>query len=221
MEAIRSSETSVNARSTQRHIPEDNILHSHRCESLKSYIVFLYGEATHRHIRRLETLQTSHAGSSLADFSTLKMEAIRSSETLANTRSTQCHIPEDDILHSHRCESLKSYKFNNVLLIINWAFTYFSQWQPSSEGRQHFKSILPWDISSPKHNTLNLHYHETSVHQNTSHTTTQPCPHTQDQHNTDGPLWRNTAITGIYSKTIISRKIVLLLINHILNILAP
>jgi alkylhydroperoxidase family enzyme len=52
----------------------------------------------------------AHAGSPLADFSTLKMEAIRSSETSANALSTQCHIPEDDILHSHRCESLKSYK---------------------------------------------------------------------------------------------------------------
>jgi hypothetical protein len=42
MEAIRSSETSVDARSTQRHTPEDDILHSHRCESLKSYMrVFL------------------------------------------------------------------------------------------------------------------------------------------------------------------------------------
>jgi hypothetical protein len=50
-----------------------------------------------------------HNGSSLADFSTLKMEAIRSSETSVNTRTTQRHIPEDDILHSHRCESLKSY----------------------------------------------------------------------------------------------------------------
>jgi hypothetical protein len=38
MEAIRSSETSVDVRSTQRHIPEDHILHSHRCESLKPYI---------------------------------------------------------------------------------------------------------------------------------------------------------------------------------------
>jgi hypothetical protein len=37
MEAIRSSETSVHTRSTQRHIPEDGILHSHRCENLKSY----------------------------------------------------------------------------------------------------------------------------------------------------------------------------------------
>jgi hypothetical protein len=38
MEAIRSSETSVHTRSTQRHIPDDGILHSHRCENLKSYI---------------------------------------------------------------------------------------------------------------------------------------------------------------------------------------
>jgi hypothetical protein len=40
----------------------------------------------------------AHAGSSLADFSTLKMEAIRSSETSVHTRSTQSHIPEDGIL---------------------------------------------------------------------------------------------------------------------------
>jgi hypothetical protein len=40
----------------------------------------------------------AHVGSLLADFSTLKMEAIRSSETSVNARSTQGHIPEDDIL---------------------------------------------------------------------------------------------------------------------------
>jgi hypothetical protein len=38
------------------------------------------------------------AGSPLADFSTLKMEAIRSSETSVNPESTQRHIPQDDIL---------------------------------------------------------------------------------------------------------------------------
>jgi hypothetical protein len=38
MEAIRSSETSVNTRSTRRHILEYGILHSHRRENLKSYI---------------------------------------------------------------------------------------------------------------------------------------------------------------------------------------
>jgi hypothetical protein len=38
MEAISSSETLVHIRSTQRHIPEDGFLHSHRYENLKSYI---------------------------------------------------------------------------------------------------------------------------------------------------------------------------------------
>jgi hypothetical protein len=37
MKAICSSEMSVNARFTQLQIPEDNILHSHCCENLKSY----------------------------------------------------------------------------------------------------------------------------------------------------------------------------------------
>jgi hypothetical protein len=51
-------------------------------------------------------------GSPLANFSTLKMEPIRSCETSVNARSTQRHIPEEDILHSHRCENLKSYFFS-------------------------------------------------------------------------------------------------------------
>jgi hypothetical protein len=41
---------------------------------------------------------TCHAGSSFADFSTLKIEAIRSSDTSAHTGSTRRHIPEDGIL---------------------------------------------------------------------------------------------------------------------------
>jgi hypothetical protein len=41
--------------------------------------------------------------------STLKMEAICSSETLVAThQATRRHIPEDDTLHYHRCENLKS-----------------------------------------------------------------------------------------------------------------
>jgi hypothetical protein len=43
--------------------------------------------------------------------STLKMEAIRSSETSdATQRTTRRHIEEDDTLHNHSCENLKSYK---------------------------------------------------------------------------------------------------------------
>jgi hypothetical protein len=38
MEESSSSETSVLTRATQRYIPEDDILHSHSREHLKSYI---------------------------------------------------------------------------------------------------------------------------------------------------------------------------------------
>jgi hypothetical protein len=41
--------------------------------------------------------------------STLKMEAIRSSETPVNTISTRRHIPEDCSLDIHRRENLESY----------------------------------------------------------------------------------------------------------------
>jgi hypothetical protein len=42
----------------------------------------------------------AHAGSPLADFSTMKKEAISSSETSVNVRYTQRHIPEDDIFQT-------------------------------------------------------------------------------------------------------------------------
>jgi hypothetical protein len=64
-----------------------------------------YGLHLHgRKIRERETsvrrwMQISHAGFSLADFCSMKMEAIRSSETSVHTRSTRRHIPQDGILH--------------------------------------------------------------------------------------------------------------------------
>jgi hypothetical protein len=39
IEVMRSSETSVHARSTWHHIPEDGILHSQWRENLKSYVI--------------------------------------------------------------------------------------------------------------------------------------------------------------------------------------
>jgi hypothetical protein len=43
--------------------------------------------------------------------STLKMEALRSSETSGTTqRTARRHIPEDDTFYNHHFENLKSYK---------------------------------------------------------------------------------------------------------------
>jgi hypothetical protein len=51
-----------------------------------------------------------------AYFSTLKMEAICSSETSVDfQRTTQRYIPEDSTLHNHRCENLKSHSPHSFL----------------------------------------------------------------------------------------------------------
>jgi hypothetical protein len=69
-----------------------------------------------------------HAGSLLADLFTLKMDAIRFSETSVNARSTQRHIPEDEILHSHRSENFKSYNlFNSLIRVTIMVLTVFLQ----------------------------------------------------------------------------------------------
>jgi hypothetical protein len=50
---------------------------------------------------------------------TIMMEAIRSPETSVLTRAPWFNIPEDDILHSHHCENLKSYVIYFFLLEVN------------------------------------------------------------------------------------------------------
>jgi hypothetical protein len=54
-----------------------------------------FGGTFRLHLQDCSLQTPAYAGSSLADFSTLKIEAIRSSETSVHTRSTRRHIPED------------------------------------------------------------------------------------------------------------------------------
>jgi hypothetical protein len=57
----------------------------------------------------------AHAGYSLADFSTLKMKTIRSSEMSVHTRSTRFHIPDDGILQDCNCFAMyEFYKYVGV-----------------------------------------------------------------------------------------------------------
>jgi hypothetical protein len=54
-EALDSSEMSVLTRTTRRNIPEDTILHSHRRENLKSYVVYLFVVLLCYHCHRVKT----------------------------------------------------------------------------------------------------------------------------------------------------------------------
>jgi hypothetical protein len=69
-----------------------------KCVSDSPFNSDAYSTSHSSNTKRLLQSPPAPAGSSLAESSTLKMEAISSSETSVHTRSTRRHISEDGIL---------------------------------------------------------------------------------------------------------------------------
>jgi hypothetical protein len=86
---------------------------------------------------RRQTAPTCSRWFFAADYSTLKKEAIRSSETSVHTRSTRYHIPEDGILYSTTVSSEWMYEGDladsrDQLIFGKWYFSparFENSWQ--------------------------------------------------------------------------------------------
>jgi hypothetical protein len=133
----------------------EDTLHNHRCEILKSCIVFLCGEATHRYIQRLVLLATCFQADFCSAYcSTLKMEAICSSEMSVHfRRTTQRYIPEDSTLNNQRRKNLKScvsftrhcMSVDTVLFAVSAVEFYSLSFLFSSFESSYSKVFLTWE----------------------------------------------------------------------------
>jgi hypothetical protein len=83
-------------------------------------------------------------GSGLAYYSTLKMEAICSSETSVDSQWTIWrYIPEDGTIHKHRCENLKSYRVLASFKLIPWGHSLSCRANNSKKLRHSLSFVKP------------------------------------------------------------------------------
>jgi uncharacterized protein (DUF427 family) len=119
MEAVRTSETSVDNHYTRQYIPEDSLM----MEAVRTSETSVDNHYTRQYIpedslmmeavRTTETSVDNHYTRQYIPEDSLIMEAVRTSETSVNFKvTTRRYIPEDSKLHIRRRQNVKSHVVN-------------------------------------------------------------------------------------------------------------